>query len=42
MAWGPSPREGQRLLVICFDNDFMPEQDSILMAFLVDEAYWNR
>ncbi len=42
LAWGPSPNEGKRLLVVCFDNDFEPEQDSILQAFLVDERQLKR
>ena len=42
LAWGPSTIEGKRLLVVCFDNDFEPEQDSIVQAFLVDERQWKR
>lgn len=42
LAWGPLPNEGKRLLVVCFDNDFEPEQDSILQAFLVDERQLKR
>jgi hypothetical protein len=42
LAWGPSTKNGQRLLVVCFDNDFEPEQDSLLQAFLIDERQLNR
>lgn len=42
LAWGPATADGKRLLVVCFDNDFEPEQDSILQAFLVDELQLKR
>jgi hypothetical protein len=42
LAWGPSTKEGKRLLIVCFDNDFEVEQDSILQAFLVDENQLKR
>lgn len=35
LAWGPVNEKGNRMLVICFDNDFEPSQDSILLAFRI-------
>ncbi len=35
LAWGPLDQDGSRLLVVCFDNDFEPERESILLAFRI-------
>jgi len=35
LAWGPLGQDGSRLLVVCFDNDFEPERESILLAFRI-------
>lgn len=35
IAWGPRLEDGRRLLMICFDNDFEPEKETIFLAFAV-------
>ena len=35
LAWGPTLPNGQRLLIVCFDNDFDPTQNTIFAAFAV-------
>ncbi len=35
LAWGPMLRDGRRLLVVCFDNDFQSEVESLFLAFAV-------
>lgn len=36
LAWGPRLPDGRRLLIVCYDNDFVPTTDSIIVAFAVD------
>lgn len=36
LAWGPRLRDGRRLLIVCYDNDFVPTTDSIIAAFAID------
>ncbi|MFN7738007.1 MAG: esterase-like activity of phytase family protein [Pirellula sp.] len=35
LAWGPTLPNGQRLLIVCFDNDFDPAHNTIFAAFAV-------
>jgi len=35
LAWGPTLPNGQRLLIVCFDNDFDPTHNTIFAAFAV-------
>jgi len=35
LAWGPTLPSGQRVLIVCFDNDFDPSRHSIFAAFAV-------
>ncbi len=36
LTWGPKLPDGRRRLVVCFDNDCNPANDSIFAAFAVD------
>ena len=36
LAWGPRLPDGRRLLIVCYDNDFVPTTDSIIAAFAID------
>lgn len=35
LAWGPDLPNGQRTLIVCFDNDFDPNHNTIFVAFAV-------
>lgn len=35
LAWGPTMPNGQRMLIVCFDNDFDPSHNTIFAAFAV-------
>lgn len=36
LAWGPNLDDGRRLLIVCFDNDFQSDVDSLFLAFAVN------
>jgi hypothetical protein len=38
LTWGPMLADGRRLLIVCFDNDFDDETDSLFLAFAISEA----
>jgi len=33
LTWGPRLPDGRRVLIVCFDNDFNSDQDSLFLAF---------
>ena len=33
LTWGPLLPDGRRVLIVCFDNDFISDQDSLFLAF---------
>jgi 3-phytase len=36
LAWGPRLPDGRRMLIVCYDNDFVDTSDSVIAAFAVD------
>jgi hypothetical protein len=38
LTWGPNLTDGRKVLWVCFDNDFEPQVDSIVMAFAIDAS----
>ncbi len=33
LAWGPDLADGRKTLIVCFDNDFVADQESLFLAF---------
>jgi hypothetical protein len=42
LTFGPSLPDGRRLLIVCVDNDFQPDQSSWFYAFAVDPKSLTR
>jgi hypothetical protein len=38
LAWGPLLSDGRRLLIVCFDNDFRSNADSLFLAFAISTS----
>jgi hypothetical protein len=38
LAWGKDLSDGRRTLIVCFDNDFLSDQDSLFLAFAFTPA----
>ncbi len=37
LAWGEDLPDGRRTLIVCFDNDFVSDRESLFLAFAVEQ-----
>lgn len=38
IAWGPTLADGRKLLIVCYDNDFVMTNETLFLAFAIDPS----